>query len=108
MNTKEEKGDFVYQKLTAAAAASQPAVKQTLLSSGAEFRSFWITNAIWAKGSLAAIQAVATQPEVAYVFESGGGSLRLPPQQTVVGGAESALLADPAPEPEEAAEEIID
>ncbi len=99
-STKEEKGEYVYRQLTATAAETQPVVKQVLQSFGSEFRGFWVTNAIWAKGGLAAIQAVALRPEVAYVYASGGGSLRLPSQP---GGSEltsqSSLTADPAPEP---------
>ena len=100
LSTKEEKGEYVYRQLTATAAETQPVVKQVLQSFGSEFRGFWVTNAIWGKGGLAAIQAVALRPEVAYVYASGGGSLRLPSQP---GGSEltsqSSLTADPAPEP---------
>ena len=100
LSTKEEKGEYVYRQLTATAAETQPVVKQVLQSFGSEFRGFWVTNAIWGKGGLAAIQAVALRPEVAYVYASGGGSLRLPSQPA---GSEltsqSSLTADPAPEP---------
>lgn len=102
LSTKEEKGQFVYQQMTMMANATQPAVRQALTVSGAEFKSFWVANGIWARGTLAAIQAVAVLPEVAYVYPSGSGSLVLPPQ--VPGGAESVtapslVLADANPEP---------
>ena len=98
LSTKEEKGAYVYQQLTTTASETQPLVKQTLQSFGSEFRGFWITNAIWGKGSLAAIQAVALRPEVAYIYASGGGSLRLPAQAK---RSELTLesSSDPAPEP---------
>ena len=103
LSTKEEKGAFVYDRLTATATATQPAVQQTLAQFGATYKSFWITNAIWAKGSLAAVQAVATRPEVAYIYASGGGALKLPPENQPLTSndpvASSALLAsDPNPE----------
>ena len=77
--TKEEKGSFVYKQLMATAQATQPAVLQALSSLGAPHQSFWVTNGVWAKGNLAVIQAVAVRPEVAYVYASGAGQLKLPP-----------------------------
>ena len=103
LTTKAEKGEYVFRQLTAAANESQPAVRQTLQSFGTEFRSFWVTNAIWAKGDLAVLQAIALRPEVAYVFESGGGSLSLPAQDIsetqLSGETANSAAADLAPEP---------
>ena len=81
LRTKAEKGKYVYEKLTATAEASQPAVRQTLDGLGAEYRSFWISNVIWAKGSLAVIEAVAPLAQVAYITPSPAGGLQLPQQQ---------------------------
>src|SRR5687768_2589475 len=83
LTTKAEKGEYVFRQLTAVANETQPAVRQTLQTFGTEFRSFWVTNAIWAKGDLGVLQAIALRPEVAYVFESGGGSLSLPAQEKI-------------------------
>jgi subtilisin family serine protease len=100
--TKDEKGRFVYEQLTATAQATQPAVLHTLSSLGAPHQSFWVTNGVWAKGDLAVIQAVAVRPEVAYVYASGGGQLRLPPaDEPLTTGATSTTAlttADPNPE----------
>jgi hypothetical protein len=49
LTTKESKGRFVYERLTAAAAASQPSVTRTLDQLHVEYRSFWVANVIWAK-----------------------------------------------------------
>jgi subtilisin family serine protease len=102
LSTKEEKGQFVYEQLTATAEVTQPAILHTLGSLGAMHQSFWVTNAIWAKGDLAVLQAVATRPEVAYIYSSGGGRLRLPPVDqplTSTNSTSSALLsADLNPE----------
>ncbi|MGH9956900.1 MAG: S8 family serine peptidase [Pyrinomonadaceae bacterium] len=100
--TKEEKGQFVYEQLSATAQATQPAVQQTLDSFGVASQSFWITNAIWARGNLAVVQAVALRPEVAFIYASGGGSLQLPPQSSAAAESStstSALESDPNPEP---------
>lgn len=104
LTTKAEKGEYVFRQLTAAANETQPNVRQTLQSFGTEFRSFWVTNAIWAKGDLAVVQAIALRPEVAYIYASGGGSLSLPPQEKIAETNPSpetttALAADPEPEP---------
>lgn len=77
--TKEEKGQFVYERLTATAQMTQPAVLFTLQQLGAEHKSFWVTNAVWAKGDLTVVNAVAALPEVAHVYASGSGRLSLPP-----------------------------
>jgi hypothetical protein len=101
--TKEDKGQFVYEQLTATAQSTQPAVLQTLSSLGAPYQSFWVTNAIWAKGNLAVIEAVAAHPEVAYVYASGGGQLRLPPADeplTSTGTTSTTALSTADPNPE--------
>jgi subtilisin family serine protease len=79
--TKDEKGQYVYERLTAVAQITQPRVKHTLALLGAEHKAFWVSNTIWAKGNLAVVQAVALLPEVANVYPSGTGALKLPPQK---------------------------
>ena len=99
--TKEEKGQFVYQQLTSTAQTTQPGVLYTLGSFGAPHQSYWVTNAIWAKGDLALIQAVAVRPEVAFIYPSGGGKLSLPPVDqplTSTNSTSSLLTTDPSPE----------
>ena len=101
LQTKEEKGRYVYEQLTATARATQPGVLQTLVSFGVVHQSFWVTNAIWAKGDLSVLQAVAMRPEVAYVYPSGGGKLSLPPVDqplTSTNSTSTLLTADPSPE----------
>ncbi|HKO36191.1 MAG TPA: S8 family serine peptidase [Pyrinomonadaceae bacterium] len=81
LDMKEQKGEYVFQQLTAKAAATQSGVKQVLALAGAEYKAFWVSNGIWAKGNLAVVQAVAVRPEVAYIYASGGARLSLPPQE---------------------------
>lgn len=106
LGTKEEKGQFVYQQLTATAASTQSRVLQTLANFGAAHKSFWVTNAVWAKGDLAVVQAVASLPEVAHVYASGGGKLKLPPvdqpltSTRSVATSSSTNLANADPNPE--------
>ncbi|MBA3241632.1 MAG: S8 family serine peptidase, partial [Acidobacteria bacterium] len=105
--TKEEKGRYVYERLTAAAQATQPNVLRKLAQLGARHQSFWVSNTIWAKGDVTVIQAVASLPEVAAIYPNGKGALKLPPQTNVASstkasdGSSTANLsaADPNPEP---------
>jgi serine protease AprX len=79
--TKEEKGRYVFEKLAAAAEAAQPPVRQTLNQLGVEYQAFWVSNVIWAKCDLTAIQAVAALPQVASITPTATGGLKLPPQR---------------------------
>jgi subtilisin family serine protease len=93
LGTKEEKGRYVYDRLRAVAAHSQQSVIAALEAQGAQHRSFWVTNAILARGDLAAIEAVARLSEVQYVYGVGSGQLERPVSVDAPGGAESASLA---------------
>ena len=88
--TKEEKGHYVYQQLTTTAQTTQANVQQTLTQLGAPFQSFWISNTLWARGSLAVVQAVAALPEVAAIHPVGKGGVKLPPQQNSATSADGS------------------
>ena len=95
LQTKEEKGQYVYQQLTTTAQTTQANVKQTLTQLGAPFQSFWISNTLWARGSLAVVQAVATLPEVAAIHPVGKGAVKLPPQNSTTSAAGSQSPSSP-------------
>ena len=78
LQTKEAKGQFVYERLTATAQATQGPVKQLLNQLGAQHNAFWVSNMIHARGNLAVVQAVASLPEVAAVYQVGKGKLHAP------------------------------
>jgi serine protease AprX len=84
--TKDAKGRYVYEQLTATANATQPAVVATLAQHGAQSQRFWVTNAIHASGGLAALEAVAGRSDVEHVYALGSGTLQLP---DAPGGTES-------------------
>jgi serine protease AprX len=92
LETKEEKGRYVYDRLRSVAAESQEAVVAALEQHGATHRSFWVTNAILAKGDLNAVEAVARLSEVQYVYGVGSGQLE-PPAADPPGGTTSTNLA---------------
>src|SRR5688572_28041503 len=108
LETKNEKGQYEYQRLTVTATATQGKVKATLQQLGAPYKSFWVSNTIYAQGGLAVLQAVASLPEVRGIYAPVKGQLKLPPNDT--SGADQAganassssstvALADPNPEP---------
>ena len=73
--TKDAKGQYVYDQLTATAASTQAPVLAALEQAGAEHQSFWVTNSIVAEGGLAALEAVASLDQVEHVYGIGSGNL---------------------------------
>lgn len=65
LQTKIEKTQYVYQRLTSVAAQAQPPVISALKKSGAQYRSFWIANMIWVRGDQGLLEALARRPDVA-------------------------------------------
>lgn len=93
LETKEEKGRFVYERLTATARETQGPVRRALDLLGAEYKPFWVSNAIWVKADLAVVEAMALRADVARVYPSGTGKLTLPPQEAAPSSAGAAQTA---------------
>jgi subtilisin family serine protease len=93
LGTKEEKGRFVYDQLKAVAAETQPAVIARLRDKAAEYKPYWISNAIWVRGDLAAVEAAASMPEVAAIQPIGQGALQRPAVESV--STEAPQAAEP-------------
>ena len=87
LKTKNEKGLYVYQRLTTTAETTQAPVKQALTQLGVQHRGFWISNMIHASGNLAVIQTVASLPEVAAIYPVAKGAVKLPTQETTTSAA---------------------
>jgi subtilisin family serine protease len=66
--TKAARGQFVYQALTAAANRSQPPVIAALQQMGAAYRPYWIVNAIWVRGDMTVIAALAARQDVTHIY----------------------------------------
>lgn len=64
LRTKEEKGQFVYEKLTETAARVQSPFIALLNSKGAKYQSFWICNAIFIEGNRELAEELAIYPEI--------------------------------------------
>lgn len=64
---KEEKGRFVYETLSNLASRTQTNVRGILTAENAPAQSFWVINALWAKGSIYLVETLAQLPEVARI-----------------------------------------
>ncbi len=70
LDTKEEKGVFVYNALKAAALHSQGEIKQLLTQSNATFQSFFLVNCVSITADAAVLEAVANLASVESVIEN--------------------------------------
>jgi serine protease AprX len=64
LNTKEEKGEYVYKKLTETANKVQPSFHSLLDKKNVAYQTFWIVNAIYVKGGIELAKEIAAYPEV--------------------------------------------
>jgi subtilisin family serine protease len=67
LESKAEKGAYVFETLTGLAARTQKPVKAILKDSGVPFQSFWITNAILVRGDYQVLNRVAQLKEVGFI-----------------------------------------
>src|SRR5216110_1148215 len=67
LQTKAEKGRYVYNTLLNRSQTTQGPILQWLRERGVEYQSFYIVNAILVKGSQEIAQALASRPDVARV-----------------------------------------
>jgi serine protease AprX len=66
--TKLEKGRYVYETLRSTAERTQKPLLQELEKMGIQYRPYWVANLVWASGDLAAVQAIASLPQVAHLY----------------------------------------
>ena len=92
LNTKESKAIFVHRELKKIAQQTQANVQYILKTAGADYRSFYVVNAIHAKVDLSTLKQLASQEEVDRIFENS-----LVVQEKVL-WEESQNLRGPEPE----------
>lgn len=71
LETKEQKGEFVYKALRAAAEHSQGEVLSLLSKTSATYQSFWMVNMITVTSDLSTLQAIAELASVENIIENG-------------------------------------
>ena len=78
LQTKAEKGRYVFEALTRTANYAQEPLLASLRRSGVPHRSFWVANMIWACGDLHAAFDLAGLPDVARISANASVRLQLP------------------------------
>jgi serine protease AprX len=99
LRTKEAKGRFVYERLTATARTTQMPLRSRLAQLGVRYKAYWIVNAIWVRGDLQALEAMASRPEVTRVFANSRGRLVRPVPAGRTGDSATRPKRAAAPEP---------
>ncbi len=64
MHRKEDKGQYVFETLSALAESSQRKIRDLLHQENVPQQSFWIINGLWVKASKGMIEQIAKMPEV--------------------------------------------
>lgn len=80
--TKEAKGAWVYQQLTAAANRTQPAIISLLEQANAPYKPFWIANMILVTGDATLLSQLARRPDVTAVYANPTVQMALPTTPT--------------------------
>jgi len=81
--TKEEKGQYVYDQLTAVAARTQAPLIAALEADGVEYQSFWVTNMLWVRGDATIVQRIASRADVAHIYANPAVQLDEPEQLNI-------------------------
>ncbi len=66
--TKEERGRYVFERLTAVAARTQSPIITTLKAEGVDYRPFWAANMIWVRGNISVVQRIARRADVFHIY----------------------------------------
>ncbi len=94
LNTKEEKGRYVYDTLVETAQRTQGPLAQWLARRGVTYHSFYIVNALLVTGDLALATELAARPDVAHIVSNPQVRNALPdpaPSQESRAAAPSAI-----------------
>ncbi|MDA0244988.1 MAG: S8 family serine peptidase [Chloroflexi bacterium] len=75
LGSKEAKGQYVFEQLTAVANASQGPLLAQLQAQNLPHRAYWVTNAIWVRGEFALLPQLAQRDDVAYLHANPTVSL---------------------------------
>jgi serine protease AprX len=79
LETKEQKGDFVFQILRGVALRSQSNIQTFLKEQKVDFQSFWIFNGVFLTADKNLITQIAERNDVAQIVSNPSSSLNLPP-----------------------------
>jgi uncharacterized repeat protein (TIGR01451 family) len=78
LETKLEKGAYVYDALLEVARRTQGPVLAELRALGVEHQSFFIANMIWARGDLGIVETLARRADVAHIYANPQITMQAP------------------------------
>lgn len=78
LDTKEEKGLYVYEQLTSIAAQTQKPLIANLKAGGIVFKPFWVVNMVWMRGDLTVVEQIARRSDVAHIYANPKVHISLP------------------------------
>jgi uncharacterized repeat protein (TIGR01451 family) len=81
---KTSKGAYVYETLRQTAEQTQAPLRKVLDTLAVEYRPYWIANMIWVRGDLTALQTLASQPGVAFLYANPTVKLAESPQEILL------------------------
>ena len=83
LQTKEEKGTFVFNILRGAAERSQVGIQQLMNAQSVRFQSFWLVNGLFLSANYDLIKQIAERDDVAEVMNNPHAPLDLVPDMNV-------------------------
>lgn len=88
---KSARGAFVFEKLSGLAKTSQAPIIIELERLGARYRSYWVSNMIWAKGDPQIIQDFAGRSDVAFIYSNPQTELQVQAPSSRIGASSTNL-----------------
>jgi len=83
LDSKLEKGQYVFDTLTTLAERSQAPVRRALEAKGIDYRPFWIANMIWVRGDMQVISELAQRHDVAHLYANPRVHLDIDPPDAI-------------------------
>ena len=68
LQTKLEKGTYVFERLREVAERTQKPLLATLQAQDVSYRPYWVANMIWVRGDMQVIQSLAARADVAHIY----------------------------------------
>jgi len=78
LTTKNEKGQYVYTHLRETARNAQAEIVAELEAQSAAYRSYWVINALWAKGDIALVETLAQRADVQSIISNPNIQMEAP------------------------------
>jgi serine protease AprX len=91
LSSKEARGQFVYQALTAVANRTQAPLITAIQSLGGAYRAYWVVNVVWVRGDLSVVTALAQRADVGHIYANPSVKLDVPVTQAPAAPSPQAI-----------------